>query len=46
MQKWKKIVMKEPCLVKYGLGTACWESLIVITENGFENLSKAGDKNW
>lgn len=36
----------EPCLVKHGLGTACWESLIVITENGYENLSKARDKNW
>lgn len=36
----------EPCLVKHGLGTACWESLIYITETGYENLSKARDKNW
>lgn len=36
----------EPCLVKHGLGTVCWENLILITENGYERLNKAKDKNW
>jgi len=36
----------EPCLVKHGLGTACWESTILITDTGYERLSHANDKNW
>jgi Xaa-Pro aminopeptidase len=36
----------EPCLVKHGLGAACTENLILITETGYEVLSKAREKNW
>ncbi len=36
----------EPFLVKHDMGTACWENLVLITENGHEVLSKAKDRSW
>ena len=36
----------EPMVIKHGLGTVCLEDMVVVTENGCEQLSHAMRKTW
>jgi Xaa-Pro aminopeptidase len=36
----------EPMIIKHGLGTVCIEDMIVVTENGCEQLSRASKRTW
>jgi Xaa-Pro aminopeptidase len=36
----------EPMIIKHGLGTVCLEDLVVVTENGCEQLSSVSRKTW
>lgn len=36
----------EPMIIKHGLGTVCLEDMVVVTENGCEQLSSVMRKTW
>lgn len=36
----------EPMIIKHGLGTVCLEDMIVVTENGCEQLTRATKRTW
>ena len=36
----------EPMIIKHGLGTVCLEDMVVVTENGCEQMTGVMRKTW